>query len=79
MDYLEKGKTIIGEFYVTLFEKLNDQIMKKQPHLKKKKFLFHQNNAPAHSSIKAMVILDFFGYELLPHSPHFPDLDLSDY
>jgi hypothetical protein len=33
-------------------ERLNDEIEKKRPHLKKKKVLFHQDNAPCHKSIK---------------------------
>ena len=40
-------------------------IMKKRPHSKKKKILFHQGNALAHSSIKAMMKLHSLGYELL--------------
>ena len=45
----------------------------------KEKNLFHQDNAPAHSFIQAMVKLDSFGCELLPHTPCSPDLPPSDY
>ena len=34
IDYLEKGKTITGEYYCTLLDKLDEEIKKKRPHLK---------------------------------------------
>ena len=37
---LEKGKTITGENYVTLLDKLVTKIKKKPPHFKKQKILF---------------------------------------
>jgi hypothetical protein len=42
IDYLEKGQTINSEYYIALLERLNDEIKKKRPHLKKKKVLFHE-------------------------------------
>ncbi|XP_067135376.1 histone-lysine N-methyltransferase SETMAR-like [Centruroides vittatus] len=44
-DYLEKGKTITGEYYESLLHQLSEEIKEKHPHLKKKKILFHQDNA----------------------------------
>lgn len=79
IDYLEKGKTITGEYYVTLLDRLDKEIKEKRPHLKKKKVLFHHDNAPAHSSMKAMVKLNSLRYELLLHPPYSPDLAPSDY
>jgi len=46
--YLEKGKTINGEYYAALLEQLNDTIKAKCPHLAKKKMLFYDDNASAH-------------------------------
>jgi hypothetical protein len=37
---------------MALLERLNDEIKKKRPHLKKKNLLFQQENAPVHKSIK---------------------------
>jgi hypothetical protein len=51
IDYLKKGQTINSKYYMALLERLNDEIKKKRPHLKKK-VLFHQDNAPCHKSIK---------------------------
>jgi hypothetical protein len=50
IDYLEKGKTIIGEYYSNLLTRLDE----KDPVCKRKKVIFHQNNAPAHKSVLAM-------------------------
>jgi hypothetical protein len=47
IDYLEKGKSITGVYYASL-------LATKIPHLKKKKVLFHQDNAPVHNSAVAM-------------------------
>ncbi|XP_018346987.1 PREDICTED: histone-lysine N-methyltransferase SETMAR-like, partial [Trachymyrmex septentrionalis] len=54
IDYLQKGRTINGEYYANLLQRLGDEIKEKRPHLAKKKVLFHQNNAPVHTSIIAM-------------------------
>jgi hypothetical protein len=40
IDYLGKGQTINSEYYIALLERLNDEIKKTRPHLKKKKVLF---------------------------------------
>jgi|SRR5687768_3191449 len=79
IDYLEKGRTITGEYYVTLLDRLDNAIKEKRPHLQKKKVLFHHDNAPPHSSLKAAVKLEQLGYELIPHPPYSPDLAPSDY
>ena len=45
---------INGEYYANLLQRLSDIIKKKRPHLAKKKVLFHQDNAPVHTSVIAM-------------------------
>jgi [histone H3]-lysine36 N-dimethyltransferase SETMAR len=62
------------QYYIALLKRLNDEIKKKRPHLKKKKVLFYQNNALCHKSIKTAAKLHELGYELLPHLPYSPDL-----
>lgn len=79
IDYLETGKTITGEYYATLLDKLAEEIKKKRPHLAKKKVLLHHDNAPAHRSMKAMAKLNELGFELLQHPPYSPDLAPCDY
>lgn len=75
IDYLEKGKKTNSEYYMALLVCLKEEIAKKRPHMKKKKVLFHQDNAPCHKSIVTMAKL----HELLPHSPYSPDLTPSNY
>lgn len=52
IDYLQKGKTITGEYYATLLDRLREELEKKQPRLARKKVLFHQDNAPSHRPLQ---------------------------
>ena len=79
IDYLQKGKTINGEYYANLLQRLSEEIKQKRPHLSKKKVLFHQDNTPAHKSRIAMAKINELKFELLPHAPYSPDLAPSDY
>jgi len=79
IDYLEKGKTINGEYYAALLEQLNDAVKTKRPHLAMKKVLFHHDNEPAHTSLIAVAKLHELRFELLPHAPYSPDLAPSDF
>ena len=54
IDYLEKGKTITGEYYSNLLTRLDEKIREKRLGLQKKKIIFHQDNAPANKSVLAM-------------------------
>ena len=47
--------------------------------MKKKKGLFHQDNALCHKSIAMMAKLHELHFELLPHPSYSPDLAPSDY
>jgi hypothetical protein len=53
IDYLQNGKTINGQYYTTLLEKLKTVIQEKLPGMAKKKVLFHHDNAPVHSNAGA--------------------------
>ena len=79
IDYLEKGKTINSDYYMTLLDRLSTEIKKKRPHMQKKKVLFYQNNAPCHKSMKTMVKLHELSFELQPRPPDSRYLAPSDY
>jgi hypothetical protein len=64
IDYLERGKTITGE-YSNPLTRLDEKIREKRPGLQKKKIIFHRDNAPAHESVLAMGKLRDMHYELL--------------
>ena len=77
--YLEKGKMINSERYIGQLMRLKNEIGQKRLQMKKKKVLFHQDNAPCHRSLATMVKLNGLSFELLPDPPYSPDLDPSDY
>lgn len=79
IDYLEHGKTINKQYYCALLDRLDTEIKAKRPHMAKKKVLFHQDNAPAHSARDTTDKLKELRYELVPHPPYSPDLAPSDY
>ena len=79
IDYLEKGRTITGQYYCALLDKFDAALKEKRPRLQRKKILFHHDNAPAHSCRLATVKLDELRYELLPHPPYSPDLAPCDF
>jgi histone-lysine N-methyltransferase SETMAR len=79
IDYLQKGRTINGEYYANLLDRFDDDLKKNRPHLAKKKVLFHQDNARVHTCAVAMAKIHKLGYELLSHPPYSPDLAPSDY
>lgn len=79
VDCREKGKTINSEYYCAFLERLKAEIAAKRPHMKLKKILLLQDNAPAHKSIATMAKINDLGLELLPHPPDSLDLAPSDY
>ena len=79
IDYLEKGRIVNNEYYMALLLRLKEEIAKKRPQMKKKKVLFHQDNAPFHKSIAAMAKLHKLYFELLPHPPYASNLAASNY
>ena len=58
---------------------MSDEIKKKRPHLAKEKVLFHQDNAPVHTSVIAMAKINESKSKLLSHGPYSPDLAPLDY
>jgi histone-lysine N-methyltransferase SETMAR len=58
---------------------LKAEIVTKRPHLKKKKVLLHQDNAPVHTSAVAMVKIHELQFELIYHPPYSPDLSPRDF
>jgi histone-lysine N-methyltransferase SETMAR len=79
INYLEKGKTITGEYYSSILTRLDEKICEKRSGLQKKKIIFHQDNEPAHKSVLAMRKLRDLHYETLKHPTYSPDLAPSDF
>ena len=66
IDYLQKGRTISGEYYTNLLYRFNEYLRKKCGRQEK-------------SSFSSRVQECYERYELLPHPQYFPDLAPSDY
>lgn len=79
IDYMEHGRTITGPYYVTLLDRLVDEIKRKRPYVKRKKILFLQDNASPHTCHVSTEKFEQLGFELIPHPPYSPDLAPSDY
>ena len=79
IDYLEHGKTVTGQYYAALLDRLKSAIQEKRPGMAKKKVLFLHDNAPAHSSVVAQQKLAELRFEILPHPAYSPDLAPSDF
>ncbi|GFX30670.1 integrase catalytic domain-containing protein [Trichonephila clavipes] len=77
-EYLDMRKLCSNDYCVALLERLKDEIAEKRHHLKEKKVLFHQDNAPCHKSMKSITKLHELGFKLLLHPPYNPDLAPSD-
>ena len=69
IDYLQKGRTINGEYYTNLLDRFNEDLKKKRPHLAKKKVFSHQDNAIVHTCFVSMAKFHDFRYKLLVSEP----------
>lgn len=79
VDYLQTGKTINSDYYCNLLDQLDAKNREKRPGLQKKKIIFHQDNAPAHTAQKTIAKISELKYELLQHPAYSPDLAPSDF
>lgn len=70
IDDFEKRKNIKGRYYSELFGRFDDKLNEKRTRFTKKKVLFHNDYAPAHTSAFAMAKLGKLRYELVPHLPY---------
>lgn len=51
---LENARTMTKEYFAESLDRLNNKIKEKLPHLAKKKFMFHLDNALAHKDANCM-------------------------
>ena len=79
VDYLVEGPTINGAYYAEELRRLRQEIVRKRRVKLTLGALLLQDNAPAHTSKAAMAAATECSFEVLPHSPHSPDLAPSDF
>ena len=77
IDYREKG--INRERYISHMMRLKNEFSEKRLQMRKKKVLFHQDNAPCHKSLATMAKLNELSFKMLPHPPYSQDLAPGDY
>jgi len=78
IDYLEKGKTITGEYYSNILTKLDENIREKRPGLQKKKNHLPSGQCTCPPKCFGNGKLRDLHCELLEHPPCSPDLAPSD-
>ncbi|RUS86550.1 hypothetical protein EGW08_005689 [Elysia chlorotica] len=78
-DYMEKGKTITGEYYSGLLKRLRSELVRRRRGKLRNGVLLLHDNAPAHRARQAVETADLCGYEILRHPPYSPDLAPSDF
>ena len=78
MDFLAKGSTITGTYFVSLLKKLQNAIKTERRGMLTKGFRLLQHNAPVHNSFVVQTEARSCGYEVIPHPPYSPDLAPSD-
>jgi len=78
IDYLERGKTVMGVYYADQIRKLHAAI-KQKCRGKLRHVLLYHDNVPAHTSAVAVAAVRECGFHLLNHPPYSPDLAPTDY
>lgn len=79
IDFLDKGRTINGQYYCDLLTKLRAAIKSKRRVKLTKDVLLQHDNASSHTCISARQKISELGFEVLPHPPYSPDLAPSDF
>ena len=70
---------ITEAYHAALLDRLVDQMRKKRSHLKQKKILFYDDNAPSHTLNIAHGKKHELGFGTFSHPPYSPDLAPSEY
>jgi len=79
IDYLPKGQTINGKYYLSMLVQLKDILKEKRRGKFTKVVLFLHDNAPPHRALKTQNKLAYLGFQCLDHPPYSPDVAPSDY
>ena len=78
IEYLQKGHKVTKQHYSEQLKHLREAI-KKKPGKLTRGILFHEDNAPAHTSMVAMAIIHDCKFELVHHPSYLPDLGPSNF
>ncbi|UYV71165.1 hypothetical protein LAZ67_8001971, partial [Cordylochernes scorpioides] len=74
-EFLPQGRTVNKEYYLQVMRNLRKAIRQKRPDLwRKKNWLLHHDNAPAHTSLLVRDFLAKTNTLMIPQPPYSPDL-----
>ncbi|GFS13069.1 histone-lysine N-methyltransferase SETMAR [Elysia marginata] len=76
---LQHRETINAARYCQTLDKLRGAIRRKRPGQLTNGVILHHDNATPHTARVTQGLLEKYGWEILPHPPHSPDLAPSDY
>ena len=76
---LQPGETINAARYCQTLDKLREAIRRKRPGQLTNGVILQHDNATPHTAWVTQGWLEKYGWEILPHPPHSPDLAPSDY
>ncbi|GFR66821.1 histone-lysine N-methyltransferase SETMAR [Elysia marginata] len=76
---LQPGETINTARYCQTLDKLREAIRRKRPGQLTNRVILQHDNATPHTARVTQGWLEKYGWEILPHPPHCPDLAPSDY
>ncbi|GFO05098.1 histone-lysine N-methyltransferase SETMAR [Plakobranchus ocellatus] len=79
LDILPQGQCINAARYCSTLDRLKEAIHRKRPGLLKRGVVLQHDNATPHSANLTQQWLQRYGWEILPHPAHSPDLAPSDF
>ena len=79
VDFLPPGETVNAARYCETLNKLREAVRRKRPGRLSEGFSLQHDNATPHTAKMTKEWIQKYGWEVLPHPPHSPDLAPSDY
>ncbi|GFO43565.1 histone-lysine N-methyltransferase SETMAR [Plakobranchus ocellatus] len=79
LDILPQGQCINAARYCSTLDRLKEAIRRKRPGLLRRGVVLQHDNATPHSANLTQQWLQRYGWEILPHPAHNPDLAPSDF
>ena len=79
VDFLPPGKTVNAARYCETLNKLREAVRRKRPGRLSEGFCLQHDNATPHTAKMTKEWIQKYGWGVLPHPPHSPDLAPSDY
>lgn len=80
INWVPEGQTVNQHYYLEVLKTLRERIRKKRPDLwRRKSWILHQDNAPAHTASRIKEFLAKNSTSVLEHPPYSPDLAPCDF